>query len=180
MFQESGTWRGSDIAAAATIVTRSTRRVHMSASRLNLSNYYLTHAGKAKMPADSCRCVGLGWRLRRTKPYLPDWPWVLLTAAAPVPDFSRQSLGISFRFGYFDASQRPSFWATCFDFSLDLSLSNGIGSDAVVVVVVAPMPGLPVAEVDPFIDAEVELFAPTLALGFDVLSLLVDGVVGAV
>ena len=124
---------------------------------------------------------------------------MLFTAAAPVPDFSRQSLGISFRFGYFDASQRPSFWATCFDFSLDLSLSNGIGSDVVVVVifdlsfsagvgsdegiivvVVAPMLGLPVAEVDAFIDAEVELFAPTLALGFDVLSLLVDGVVGAV
>ncbi|MDQ3024961.1 MAG: hypothetical protein M3R58_00440 [Pseudomonadota bacterium] len=51
-----------------------------------------------------------------------------------------------------------------------------VGS-GIVVVVVAPMLGLPVAEVDPFIDEEVELFAPTLALGFDVLSLLVDGVV---
>ena len=63
----------------------------------------------------------------------------------------------------------------------DLSFSMRVGSDdGIVVVVVAPRLGLPVAEVDPFIDAEVELFAPTLALGFDVLSLLVDGVVGAV
>ena len=31
-FQEAGTWRGSDIAAAATIVAKSTRRVHRFAS----------------------------------------------------------------------------------------------------------------------------------------------------
>ena len=40
--------------------------------------------------------------------------------------------------------------------------------------------GAPVAEVEPFIDAEVEPLAPTLTLGFEVLSLLVEGVVGAV
>jgi hypothetical protein len=31
-FHEAGRWRGSDIAAAATIVARSTRRVHIAAS----------------------------------------------------------------------------------------------------------------------------------------------------
>lgn len=30
--QDAGTWRGNDMAAAATIVARSTRRVHMFAS----------------------------------------------------------------------------------------------------------------------------------------------------
>ena len=60
-FQEAGTWRGSDIAAAATIVARSTRRVHMFAASNELSKRYLTHSAALEMPADSDHCVGLGW-----------------------------------------------------------------------------------------------------------------------
>src|SRR5688572_25863410 len=53
MFQEAGTWRGSDIAAAATIVASSTRRVHMFAASGLLSNRYLTARPGAALPADS-------------------------------------------------------------------------------------------------------------------------------
>jgi hypothetical protein len=43
----------------------------------------------------------------------PDWPWVLPTALAPVPDLSVHSFGIALFEAYFDSSQRASFCATC-------------------------------------------------------------------
>lgn len=131
-----------------------------------------------------------------------------MTAAAPVPDFSRQSFGKSRLFGYLELSQRPSFWATCFLFIFDLSLSIAMVSveDLFVPIGVAlepepivlpeamlplePEPMLLVEPEDMLPVEEVELFivpaeplavplAPTLAFGFEVLSLLVEGVVEA-
>src|SRR5688572_10462073 len=51
----------------------------------------------------------------------PDWPCVLLTAEAPVPDLSKQSFGIALREAYLASSQRASFCAAC-DFLSFLSL----------------------------------------------------------
>ena len=109
-----------------------------------------------------------------------------MTAAAPVPDFSRQSFGRSRLFGYLELSQRPSFWATCFLFIFDLSLSIAMVSVEDLVVpmgaMVVPEDMLPLEEVELFIVPVEPLavpLAPTLAFGFDVLSLLVEGVVEA-
>ena len=51
----------------------------------------------------------------------PDWPCVLPTAEAPVPDLSKHSLGIALREAYLASSQRASFCADC-DFLSFLSL----------------------------------------------------------
>jgi hypothetical protein len=74
-------------------------------------------------------------RDRRTGPYRPDCPWVLLVAAAPVSDFVVQSFGRA-RPGLADASQRLSFWATCFFLLLPLAPSE--------LAVVAPVDDAPV------------------------------------
>ena len=47
---------------------------------------------------------------------------MLLEAAAPVPDFSRQSFGINSRLEYFEASQRASLRAVFFFDVLSLEL----------------------------------------------------------
>src|SRR4249919_3944321 len=61
LFQEAGTWRGSDMAAAATIVARSTRLVHMIASSNECvrPKFQVTHRGPGAMPAMSVRIVGI-------------------------------------------------------------------------------------------------------------------------
>lgn len=75
----------------------------------------------------------------------PDWPCVLFTAAAPVSDFVRQSLGSALP-GLADSSQRMSLRATCFllAFTLDLSVLAAVEPAAAPLVValmpVAPLP----------------------------------------
>src|SRR5437763_11517918 len=57
-FQEAGTWRGSDIAHAATIVASSTRLVHMVASFARSVASKVTRGGVAPKP-DVSR-IGVG------------------------------------------------------------------------------------------------------------------------
>ena len=134
-----------DRAAAATIVARSSLRVHMVTSSVEswIKSIQRSAGSPRTLPADSATCVGSGrqhpWGgvLLRYLPAPPaelelaleppgpeepaplapdeppDWPCVLLTALAPVPDLSRHSLGIALREAYFDSSQRLSFCATC-------------------------------------------------------------------
>lgn len=80
LVQEAGTWRGSDIAAAATMVARSKRRVHMLVSSGGLPNPQVTHHSVAPMPVDSGPCVGIG--LRAASDYLPDPEELVLPAEA--------------------------------------------------------------------------------------------------
>jgi hypothetical protein len=77
---EAGTWRGSVIAAAATMVARSNRRVHMLVSSGGLPNPQVTHRRASSMPVDSCPCVGIG--LRVASDYLPDPEELVLPAEA--------------------------------------------------------------------------------------------------
>lgn len=83
-----------------------------------------------------------------------------------------QSFGRSRLFGYLELSQRPSFWADCFLFIFDLSLS-------IAMVSVEDML-LPDEECELFIGPAETLevpLAPTPALGLEVLWLLVEGVI---
>jgi hypothetical protein len=140
---EAGTWRGSDIAAAAISVARSTLRVHMLATSAGSSYSQVRTARAAPLPADAPFTgrhrpegrVGhrpTGYLLAPPEPepdapevepeelesppdaLAPDCFCVLLEAAAPVPPLSRQSFGICARLAYFDSSQRESLRAVCF------------------------------------------------------------------
>ena len=120
-FHDAGTWRGSDIAAAATIVNSSSRLAHMIRPLrkiVRLSGYRQDHGANASR-GRSAASASAG-NLRRTNPYLllepdeldeelepappeaepealspPDCFCVSLTCAAPVPPFSLQSFGRS-------------------------------------------------------------------------------------
>lgn len=84
-FHEAGTWRGSDIAAAATMVARSNRRVHMLVSSGGLPDPRLPIGGPRQMPVDSCPCVGIG--LRFASDYLPEPDELVAPAAACLSPF---------------------------------------------------------------------------------------------